>query len=75
VAGCKVLDGELRRNARVRLFRGTDIVFEGDMASLRREKDDVKEVRAGFECGVGFKNFNDIKVGDQLINYVLEKGE
>jgi len=73
VAGCKVTEGELRRNARVRLLRGTDLVFEGEMASLRREKEDVKEVRAGFECGVGFKNFNDIKVGDQLVCYVLEK--
>jgi translation initiation factor IF-2 len=73
VAGCKVIEGELRRNARVRLFRGTDMVFEGEMASLRREKEDVKEVRSGFECGVGFKSFNDIKVGDQLVCYLLEK--
>ncbi|HEY2980259.1 MAG TPA: translation initiation factor IF-2, partial [Anaerolineales bacterium] len=73
VAGCRVTEGELRRNSRVRILRGSDIVFEGEMASLRREKEDVKEVRAGFECGVGFKNFNDIKIGDQLVSYVLEK--
>ncbi len=73
VAGCRVLDGELRRNAKVRLFRGTDLIFEGEMASLRHEKEDVREIRAGFECGVGFKNFNDIQVGDQLVCYVLEK--
>jgi translation initiation factor IF-2 len=72
VAGCKVLDGELRRNAKARLFRGTDVVYEGDMGSLRHEKDDVKEVKQGYECGVGFKNFSDIQAGDQLVCYILE---
>ena len=72
VAGCRVTDGELRRNAKARLYRGSDIVYEGDMGSLRHEKDDVREVRQGFECGVGFKNFKDIQVGDQLVCYVLE---
>ncbi|MEO8355609.1 MAG: translation initiation factor IF-2 [Chloroflexota bacterium] len=75
VAGCKVTEGELRRNAKARLYRGTDIVYEGDMGSLRHEKDDVKEVRQGFECGVGFKNFNDIQAGDLLVCYVIEKSE
>jgi translation initiation factor IF-2 len=73
VAGCKVIDGELRRNARIRLYRGTDMLFEGEMASLRHEKEDVREIRTGFECGVGFKNFSDIKVNDLVICYVLEK--
>jgi translation initiation factor IF-2 len=73
VAGCRVTEGELRRNAKVRLFRGADLVYEGEMASLRHEKEDVREIRTGFECGVGFKNFNDIQVGDLLICYVLEK--
>jgi translation initiation factor IF-2 len=73
VAGCRVTDGELRRNAKIRLYRGSDILYEGDLSSLRHEKDDVKEVREGYECGVGFKNFSDIQVGDQLICYVLEK--
>jgi translation initiation factor IF-2 len=72
VAGCRVTEGELRRNAKVRLYRGGDIVYEGDMASLRHEKEDVKEIRQGFECGVGFKNFKDIQVGDQLVCYILE---
>lgn len=73
VAGCRVTEGELRRNAKVRLMRGaTDIAFEGEMASLRHEKEDVREMRTGFECGVGFKNFNDIEVGDQLVCYILE---
>jgi translation initiation factor IF-2 len=75
VAGCRVTDGELRRNAKVRLFRGTDIVYEGDMGSLRHEKEDVREVRQGYECGVGFKSFSDIQVGDQLVCYVVEKSE
>ncbi len=75
VAGCKVTEGELRRNAKARLYRGTDIVYEGDMGSLRHEKDDVKEVKQGYECGVGFKSFNDIQVGDQLVCYVVEKAD
>jgi translation initiation factor IF-2 len=73
VAGCRVTDGELRRNAKVRLYRGTDLVYEGDMGSLRHEKDDVREVKQGYECGVGFKSFSDIQVGDQLVCYILEK--
>ncbi len=75
IAGCRVLEGELRRNAKVRLMRGKDIVFEGDMSSLKHEKDDVREIRAGFECGVGLKNFHDIEEGDMLQCYVLEKAE
>jgi len=72
VAGCRVTDGELRRNAKVRLFRGTDLIYEGDMGSLRHEKEDVREIKQGYECGVGFKSFNDIQVGDQLVCYILE---
>ena len=72
VAGCKCIDGELRRGARVRLYRGADMIYEGDLSSLRHEKDDVKEIRQGYECGVGFKNFSDIQSGDQLICYVVE---
>ena len=72
VAGCKVTEGELRRGARVRLYRGADMIYEGDLSSLRHEKEDVKEMRTGFECGVGFKNFNDIEPGDQLVCYVVE---
>ena len=75
VAGCRVTEGELRRNGKVRLFHSTDLVFEGEMASLRHEKEDVREIRTGFECGVGFKNFHDIQVGDQLVCYVIEKNE
>jgi translation initiation factor IF-2 len=73
IAGCRVLEGELRRNGKIRLMRGADTVFEGEVASLRHEKDDVREVRAGFECGIGLKNFNDVLVGDMLECYSLEK--
>lgn len=73
IAGCKVREGELRRNAKVRLYRGEDLVYEGEMSSLKHEKDDVREVRTGFECGVGLKNFHNIEVGDELVCYVLEK--
>jgi translation initiation factor IF-2 len=73
IAGCRVREGELRRNGKVRLYRGDDLVFEGEMASLKHEKDNVNEVRTGFECGVGLKNFHDIRVGDELVCYVMEK--
>jgi translation initiation factor IF-2 len=72
IAGCRVREGELRRNAKVRLFRGDDLVFEGDMSSLKHEKENVNTIRTGFECGVGLKNFHDIEVGDELVCYVLE---
>lgn len=72
VAGCRVTDGELKRGAKVRLYRNTDIIYEGDLSSLRHEKDDVKEIRQGYECGVGFKNFSDIQPGDTLVCYILE---
>jgi translation initiation factor IF-2 len=75
VAGCRVVDGELRSNSKVRLYRGTDLVYEGEMASLRHEKEDVREIRTGYECGVGLKNFNDIQVNDLLICYILETNE
>jgi translation initiation factor IF-2 len=73
IAGCRVRDGELRRNAKVRMYRDDDLVFEGEMSSLKHEKDNVNEVRTGFECGVGLKNFHDIKVGDELVCYVIEE--
>jgi len=72
VAGCKVVDGELKRGAKVRLYRDSDIIYEGDLSSLRHEKDDVKEIRQGYECGVGFKNFSDIQPGDSVVCYILE---
>jgi translation initiation factor IF-2 len=73
VAGCMVIDGIIRRNARARLIRDGVVSWEGNIASLRRFKDDVSEVREGFECGIGLENFNDVKVADQIEAYVIEK--
>jgi translation initiation factor IF-2 len=73
VAGCMVIDGLIRRNARARLIRDGIVSWEGGIASLRRFKDDVSEVRQGFDCGIGLENFNDIKVGDQIEAYIVEK--
>jgi len=73
IAGCRVLEGEIRRNGKVRLTRGTDLVYQGEISSLKHEKDDAREVRQGFECGINLKNFNDIVVGDMLECYLLEK--
>jgi translation initiation factor IF-2 len=73
IAGCRVREGELRRNAKVRLYRGEDLLFEGDMSSLKHEKEDVREIRNGFECGVGLKNFHNIEEGDEIVCYVIEK--
>jgi translation initiation factor IF-2 len=73
VAGSMVVDGNIRRNARARLIRDGVVSWEGNIISLRRFKDDVSEVREGFECGIGLENFNDIKVGDQIEAYIVEK--
>ena len=73
VAGCMVIDGTIRRNARARLIRDGVVSWEGGISSLRRFKDDVSEVREGFECGIGLENFNDIKVSDQIEAYIIEK--
>jgi translation initiation factor IF-2 len=66
IAGCYVLEGLVRRGSSVRLLRDNVIIWTGELDSLKRFKDDVKEVKAGFECGLSLKNFNDIKEGDQL---------
>jgi len=66
IAGCMVLDGIVRRNSRVRLLRDNVVVWTGELDSLKRFKDDVKEVKGGFECGLSLKNNNDIQEGDQL---------
>jgi len=66
VAGCMVTDGLVRRGASVRLVRGGVVVHTGELDSLKRFKEDVREVKAGFECGLSLKNFNDVQVGDQL---------
>ena len=66
VAGCMVLDGVVKRTAQARLLRDNVVIWTGELASLKRFKDDVREVKAGFECGLGLKGYDDIKEGDQL---------
>jgi translation initiation factor IF-2 len=73
IAGCAVRTGIIRRDARVRVIRDAVEVYEGTIGSLRRFKDDVKEVREGFECGIGVENFNDLKVGDRIECYRTEE--
>ena len=73
IAGCAVRTGIIRRDARVRVIRDAIEVYEGTIASLRRFKDDVREVREGFECGIGIENFNDLKVGDRIECYRTEE--
>ncbi len=64
VAGCRVREGVIRRNALARVVRGDEVLFEGPLASLKHEKEDVREIREGFECGIALKGFQDFKVGD-----------
>jgi translation initiation factor IF-2 len=66
VAGCMVVDGYVRRNNPIRVLRDNVVIFEGELESLRRFKDDVNEVRAGTECGIGVRNYNDVRAGDQI---------
>jgi translation initiation factor IF-2 len=73
IAGCRVIDGEIRRNSKIRVLRGGEVMHDGDVASLRHLQDDVREVRAGFECGIAVKGFSDFTPGDMLESYVLEK--
>jgi translation initiation factor IF-2 len=74
IAGCIMRDGEARRNAKVRVMRSGKVLFEGEVGSLRHEKDDVREVRQGFECGVGVRDFHDLAVGDVLEFFVMQEG-
>ena len=73
IAGCSVQDGILKRDAEVRVLRDNVVIYTGRITSLRRFKDDANEVRAGFECGVGVSNFSDVKVGDILECFKIEK--
>jgi translation initiation factor IF-2 len=73
IAGCKVVQGEIRRNGRMRVMRGGSQIFDGEISSLKIMRDDVREVRQGFECGIGLRNFNDVQVGDSLICYTQER--
>ncbi len=73
IAGCAVVDGKMERNADVRVLRDSVVIYTGVIESLRRFKDDVKEVASGYECGIGVENFNDIKVGDTLEAFVMDE--
>jgi translation initiation factor IF-2 len=73
IAGCRVSDGTIKRDAEVRLLRDNVVVFKGKISSLKRFKDDASEVRNGMECGIGIQNYNDVKVGDVIEAFVTEK--
>ncbi len=73
IAGCYVQDGKITRQSQIRVLRDSVVIFEDKVSSLRRFKDDVKEVASGYECGVGVEKFNDIKVGDILEAYIMEQ--
>ena len=72
VAGCYVSEGAIDRSSRIRVLREHVVVYEGKLSSLKRFKDDVKEVKAGYECGMGIENFNDVKVGDTLETFRID---
>jgi translation initiation factor IF-2 len=73
IAGCYVASGVVRRNARIRVFRDGGVMHDGEVASLRRFEEDVREVRQGYECGVKIADFDDVREGDQLLFYVMER--
>jgi translation initiation factor IF-2 len=75
ISGSYVLDGKMMRSALVRLIRDGVVIYDGKIGSLRRFKDDAREVAAGFECGIGIENYNDIQVGDIIEAYVKEQIE
>jgi len=72
VAGCRVTDGSVKRGAKVRLIRDDVVIHEGDLSTLKRFKDEVREVQAGQECGMAFANFQDIQKGDVIECYEVE---
>ena len=71
IAGGYVLDGMFQRNCKVRITRGEEQIYEGVLASLKRFKDDVKEVKAGYECGLVFEDFNDVLEEDRVEAYIM----
>lgn len=73
IAGAYVTDGKIQRNAGVRLLRDNIVIHEGSISSLKRFKDDVKEVADGFECGIGINNYNDIKESDVIEAFIQEQ--
>ena len=75
IAGCYIQDGKITRQSQIRVLRDSIVIFEDRISSLKRFKDDAKEVNSGYECGVGLEKFNDIKVGDILEAFVMEQIE
>ena len=75
IAGCYITDGELHRDDKVRIVRDGTVIFEGEIASLRRFKDDVKSVKQGYECGIGISGYQDLKVGDTIEGYIVKEVE
>ncbi|HIZ56504.1 MAG TPA: translation initiation factor IF-2, partial [Firmicutes bacterium] len=73
IAGCYVLEGKVTRNALIRLVRDGIVIVEDQISSLKRFKDDAKEVTHGFECGIGLQKFNDIKTGDIFESFIIEE--
>jgi translation initiation factor IF-2 len=74
IAGCYVLDGTVSRASDgIRILRDNIVVYEGKISSLKRFKEDARDVQAGYECGIMIENYNDLKVGDILENYIIEK--
>ena len=69
IAGCMVVEGTMKRNKPIRVLRDNVVIYEGELESLRRFKEDASEVRSGTECGIGVKNYNDVKAGDQIEVY------
>ncbi len=73
IAGCYVTEGRIERGQQVRLLRDGIVIYNGKIGSLRRFKDDVKEVQSGYECGIGIENYNDVKVNDVIECYEIEE--
>jgi len=73
VAGIYVLQGKITRNSSIRLLRNDTVIYEGEIASLKRFKDDVREIASGYEGGLGLQNFHDIKEGDVLEAYIMKE--
>mgnify|MGYP005665218613 CR=1 len=71
IAGCYVLEGLIRKNSKIRLLRDSVVIYDGELDSLKRFKDDIKEVKSNFECGLSIKNFNDMQAGDQIEVYEI----
>jgi translation initiation factor IF-2 len=75
IGGCYVIDGSIKRDCGIRLIREGIVIYEGKLASLKRFKDDVKEVNSGYECGMTIENYNDIKEGDIIEGFIMQEVE